>query len=92
MENENDIINQLLEANKGDTGQKQALQIGNELTAMMIQQLQQLRQLIMEQNELQAKVRAQEEAEKARSIALEEKMFRSLKQSKWTIEGNEQGY
>jgi type IV secretion system protein TrbJ len=92
IEDEQHIVEKLLKANKGDTGQKQALQIGNELTGMMIQQLQQLRQLIMGQNELVAKVKAQEEQEKAATKAAEERMFRSLKQDKWTIEGDEQGY
>ncbi len=93
MNNENDIIKNLLEANKSDTGQKQALQISNELTGMMVQQLQQLRQLIMGQNELQAKVHAQEEAEKANSKAQLEKFFSPLKNNESAvIYGNEKGY
>ena len=92
FEDENDILRQLLDANKGDTGQKQALQIGNELTAMMIQQMQELRKLIMGQSELQAKVQAQEEAENARSKAQVEKYFAPLKQESAVIYGNEKNY
>jgi type IV secretion system protein TrbJ len=88
IDDEQYILQELLKANKSDTGQKQALQIGNELTGMMINQLQQLRQLIMGQNELVTKVKAQEEAEKAASKAAEEKMFSSLQKDKWTIIGD----
>jgi P-type conjugative transfer protein TrbJ len=92
FEDENEILRQLLNANKSDTGQKQALQIGNELTAMMIQQMQELRKLIMGQSELQAKVQAQEEAEKARSKAQVEKYFAPLKQESAVIYGDEEGF
>ena len=92
FENESEILRQLINANKSDTGQKQALQIGNELTAMMIQQMQELRKLIMGQSELQAKVQAQEEQEKAISKAQVEKYFAPLKQESAVIYGNEKGY
>jgi len=91
LSSEQDVLKELLNANKSDTGQKQALQIGNELTGMMIQQMQELRKLIMGQNELFTKVKAQEEEEKARSRAMAEKAFAPLDTSP-VIDGDEQGY
>jgi type IV secretion system protein TrbJ len=92
MESESDILKELLSANKSDTGQKQALQIGNELTGMMIQQMQELRKLIMGQNELFTKVHAQEEEEKARSKAYLERYLKPLSGNEITVKGNEKGY
>ncbi|MFM2344005.1 MAG: P-type conjugative transfer protein TrbJ [Pseudomonadota bacterium] len=93
FENEQSVLKELLDANRGDTGQKQALQIGNQLTGMMIQQMQELRKLIMGQNELFTKVKAQEEEEKARSKAMLEKALAPLYSNESpVIDGNEQGY
>ncbi len=93
LEDESAVLKELIQANKSDTGQKQSLQIGNELTGMLIQQMQELRKLIMGQNELFTKVHAQEEAEKAMSKAAVEKYFAPLKQSgSAVIYGNEKGY
>jgi P-type conjugative transfer protein TrbJ len=66
LENEQDIIKELINANKGD--------IGNELTGMLVQQMQELRKLIMGQNELATKVQAQAEAEKANQLAVQERL------------------
>jgi P-type conjugative transfer protein TrbJ len=88
LENEQDIIKELINANKGDIGQKQAMQIGNELTGMMIQQMQELRKLIMGQNELATKVQAQAEAEKAMEITKQQQLNQNFK----FIIGNEKAY
>ena len=74
LESEQDILADLINANKGDIGQKQAMQIGNELTGMLIQQMQELRKLIMGQNELTTKMHAQAEAEKANQMAVQERL------------------
>jgi P-type conjugative transfer protein TrbJ len=74
LESEQDILQDLISSNKGDIGQKQAMQIGNELTGMLIQQMQELRKLIMGQNELTTKMHAQAEAEKANQIAVQERL------------------
>jgi len=79
LESEQDILQDLLSTNKGDLGQKQALQVGNELTGMMIQQMQELRKLIMGQNELNAKMHAQAEAEKANQMAVQERLGTYIK-------------
>lgn len=88
FESEEDIIKDLINANKGDIGQKQALQIGNELTGMMIQQMQELRKLIMGQNELATKVQAQAEAERAMEITKQQQLNQNFK----FIIGNEKAY
>ena len=79
LENEQDILQDLINTNKGDIGQKQAMQIGNELTGMLIQQMQELRKLIMGQNELTTKMHAQAEAEKANQIAVQERLGTYIK-------------
>jgi len=90
LDNEQQVLKELLDANRGDTGQKQALQIGNQLTGMLIQQMQELRKLIMGQNELFTKVKAQEEEEKARSKAMLDKALAPLySEESAVIYGNE---